>query len=82
MSEEITERYQVNHYDDNGVPVFVVTVHRDLLEDETKRTALTAYVEKIVQLSCEDLGFNEDQAVSLIYHPKEDDEKNALEYPY
>ncbi len=58
--EEIKHRFPIHHYDDD-IPVFVVQIEVGM---ETN-PEMCAWLERVVQLSCEDLGFDEDQEVRL-----------------
>jgi hypothetical protein len=80
--EEITQRFPVHHYEED-IPVFVVQIEPGM---ETN-PEMVSWMEKVVQLSCEDLGFDDDQEVRLEYSSErfilddEDDEKETV-YPY
>ncbi len=75
--EEITERFEVHHYD-GDVPVFVVQIE----EGQQHNPEMVAWLEKVVQLSCQDMKFDEDQEVRLEYSTEETPEDQKDVYPY
>ncbi len=81
MTDKIEARFEVHHWD-GDIPVFVVQIEPGT---ETSPEVI-AWLEKVVQLSCKDLKFDEDQEVRLEYStdelPEEEDVRRVYPYPY
>jgi hypothetical protein len=75
--EKIEERFEVHHYD-GDIPVFVVQIDPGM---ETN-PEMVVWLEKVVQLSCKDLGFDDDKEVRLEYCSQPLEEEDVKIYPY